>query len=94
MDNATLEQFRQEMVVLMEDTLSQAEFSALYKKYGFSGEELEIPVVINVDKINKINNTQELSTSSVSQTFIGEEITLLVCCIMNGQLCCKPKSYC
>ena len=94
MNNLTLEQFKEEMTVLMEKTLNQPEFRELLNKYGFSDETVEFPVMINLDNIRANNNMEESPLKDSLEKMNAQEIKLFRCCDVNGKLCCHPKSLC
>ncbi|KST66945.1 hypothetical protein [Mastigocoleus testarum] len=87
MDSTVLEEFKKEMQQLMEKALNQPEFNECFKRYGLSDQEVGFPLVLNLDKIREINQS-ELKDSL--QTVIGEELKLFGCCLVNGCIKCNP----
>ncbi len=80
MDNLDLELFKKEVKQEVENNLKNSELNKIITKYGLSEDVIEIPVIINLDKIKD---------SSIANLEGQLQLTLFACCWFNGQYICK-----
>ena len=89
MDNATLEQLKQDVKQEIENKLKNSELNNIITRYGLAEDVIEIPVILHLDKIKSSNDIQGLLIQD-SSTLNEDKSLLFACCNVNGQYICKP----